>query len=114
MSAVDQADRLVMDNKQPADSTGPWHVAIDLDHGVTVHSHDGIPICRMGGNVSQIKTEANAHQIVDSVNAHDDLVKALQIARADFHACYVATGNEVAFSAYDRIDKALAKAGVRS
>jgi hypothetical protein len=53
------------------------------------------------------KLAATALRIRDE---RDVLAAALRIARDDFHACYVATGNEMAFSAYDRIDKALTKA----
>lgn len=113
-SRIDQADRVLMDNKQPAHSTGSWHVAIDLDHGVTVHSHDGVPICRMGGNVSQVNLKANAHRIVDSVNAHDDLVEALRLLLADVEASRFdeVSIEHPAVTSVPKARAALAKAGL--
>lgn len=95
-----------------AHSTGSWHVAIDLDHGVTVHSHDGVPICRMGGNASQVNTKANAHRIVDSVNAHDDLVQSLRVAERMIDAAVRNNPMPADRDALMRIRAALAKAGL--
>jgi hypothetical protein len=117
MSAGGEIVSMGADAKRATRSTGSWHVAIDLDHGVTVHSHDGVPICRMGGNISQINIEANAHRIVDSVNAHDALVEACKLfamaahdARDALNGAGLACPSSIAFAA-ERARAALAKAG---
>ena len=51
---------------------GLW-ASTATDDGVIVHGHDGIPICRMGGNVSQVNVAGNAALIA----AAPDMLAAL-------------------------------------
>jgi hypothetical protein len=70
----------------------PWrvteHERNDESIALCIHSDAmGMPICRLGGNISQINVEANAEFIVRAVNSHDKLVEAAErlLATLDAH-----------------------------
>jgi hypothetical protein len=63
---------------------GPWHVTkhelFHIDRGdidaFCVHAPGGLPVCRMGGNVSQENVEANARLIAAAPAMYEALKRA--------------------------------------
>lgn len=82
----------------------PW--IIDIDGRNIIGQGNGYPV------VGKVKRERDAAFVVKAVNAHEDLVKALQEARAQItylHEKFAKTGTGEA--TITKIDAALAKAG---
>jgi hypothetical protein len=73
--------------KIPAHTPGPWHVTkhelFHIDRGDIdawcVHAPGGLPVCRMGGNVSQENVEANARLIAAAPAMYRELELAVRL-----------------------------------
>lgn len=89
---------------------GPWEVVEGSDylsdysgsHASIQQTDDGYVIAACVGDVAELDAMANARRIVQCVNAHDGLVKALQ----DLEAL-----GGLGYTAHGIIRAALAKAG---
>lgn len=102
------------------DNATPWR--LHLVDSTAIIGSDGECIAKVEGDYKQDwqRMEANAALIVRAVNAHDDLVRALRVARQQVITLHPSGDNRgdsldmrdtVQSSVLDVIDAALAKAG---